>query len=99
MLVEVDAGVSPAERFGGAVVAILECCQALLDSGEVGEVVGGEHFPLHDGEVDLDLVEPGGMHGVWIMTAFGSGAEPVGRGGPACEEPLSTMKNTRSANA
>lgn len=30
---------------------------------EAGEVVGGEDFSLHDGEVDLDLVEPTGVYG------------------------------------
>jgi hypothetical protein len=32
-----------------------------LEGGRVGEVVGGEHLALHDGEGDLDLVEPGGV--------------------------------------
>ncbi len=84
VLVEVGAGESPVEWFGGAVVAVLECCQALLDSGQVGEVVGGAYFPVDDGEVDLDLVEPGGVHGGVdhdrIRVAV---AEPVDRGGAA----------------
>ena len=35
--------------------------QAILDGGEVGEVVGREDLALDDAEVGLDLVEPAGM--------------------------------------
>jgi hypothetical protein len=38
---------------------LLETEQAGLDRGDVGEVVGGEDPVLHDGEVDLHLVETG----------------------------------------
>ena len=31
------------------------------DGGHVSEVVGGEDLPLHDGKVDLDLIEPARM--------------------------------------
>jgi len=40
-----------------------ESIQALGHSLEPGEVVGSEDRSLHDGEVDLDLVQPAGVHG------------------------------------
>jgi hypothetical protein len=58
---EVGSGELPLEWRGGGFVAALEGEQTGLDVSEVREVVGGEDFALHDGEVDLDLVEPGGV--------------------------------------
>src|SRR6266511_4046319 len=60
---EVGAGEAPVEWGGGVVVPRLEGEQAPLDGGEVGEVVGREHLALHDGEEELDLIEPGGVGG------------------------------------
>src|SRR5215212_233691 len=60
--VEVGLGVAPVERGGGLLVAALEGQQASFDLVQVGEVVGRQHFALHDGEVDLDLVQPGSVH-------------------------------------
>jgi hypothetical protein len=42
----------------------------LFERVEVGEVVGGEHFALHDREVDLGLVESAGVEGVWTRIKF-----------------------------
>ena len=44
---------------------MLEVEQAFRELVQVGEVVRGEDFSLHDGEVDLDLIEPTGMD--WTM--------------------------------
>jgi MFS family permease len=59
---EVGLGVAPVEWGGGLLIAVLEGQQLVLDLGEIGEVVGRQHFALHDREVDLDLVQPGGVH-------------------------------------
>jgi len=42
------------ERLGGGLVVALEGEQASLHLVGVGEVVGGEHFALDNGVVDLD---------------------------------------------
>jgi len=41
----------------------LEVEQALGKVVETGEVVWSKDFSLHDGEVDLDLIEPTGVDG------------------------------------
>jgi hypothetical protein len=51
---EVAAGELLLEGPGGDLVAPFEVEEPLFDFGEVGEVVGGEHLALDDGEVDLD---------------------------------------------
>ncbi|MGH2764448.1 MAG: adenylate cyclase regulatory domain-containing protein [Actinomycetota bacterium] len=48
----------PLERLGAGLVASLKGEKATFDLAEVGKVVGGEHLPLDDGVVDLDLVQP-----------------------------------------
>jgi hypothetical protein len=35
----------------------------LFESGKRGEIVGGEHLPLDNREVDFDLIEPTGVDG------------------------------------
>ncbi len=62
-LVEVVSGEAPVEWSGDGIVAVLEGGQALGDLVGVGEVVGVDDLALHDGEVDLALVEPGGVAG------------------------------------
>ena len=42
---------------------ILEIEETFGDGFEVGKVVRSEDFPLDDGEIDFDLVEPTGMNG------------------------------------
>src|SRR5215212_10609034 len=61
--VEIMAGEPPGERLGGSLIAFLKGEEAFGQGFEVGEVVGSEHLALHHREVDLDLVEPGGMSG------------------------------------
>ena len=50
------------ERSSDGIVAGLERGQPFADLIEVGEVVGGHDLALDDGEVDLGLVQPGGVH-------------------------------------
>ena len=52
--VEIGCGVFPFERNGSRVVPVFEGKQPLLHGGEIGEVVGREHFTLDDRKVDLD---------------------------------------------
>ena len=61
-LVEIVAAELPVEGFGHRVVALLERGEPFADLVEVGEVVGVDDFALHDGEVDLALIQPGGVH-------------------------------------
>ena len=60
-LVEVLASELPFEGCGDLLVAASEGEEVLFECVEVGEVVGLECFALEDGEVDLGLVEPGGV--------------------------------------
>src|SRR5215218_7425885 len=60
--VQVRSGEVPVERHGSLLVAALEGQQASFDLGQVGEVVGRHDLALHDREVDLDLVQPRGVH-------------------------------------
>src|SRR5207249_3072758 len=57
-IVEIGPGEFPLERFGDALVVLLEPKQTVLDVSERREVVWGQSLALDDGEVDLDLVEP-----------------------------------------
>src|SRR4030095_12955696 len=60
-VLQVSSGEAPVERHRGLLVAALEADQPPLDLNEIQEVVGGQDLALHDREVDLDLVQPGGM--------------------------------------
>jgi hypothetical protein len=42
---------------------MLEARDPFLEFGQAGEVAWGERFALQDREIDLDLVQPGGVHG------------------------------------
>src|ERR1035437_2423527 len=53
----------PVEWSRRAVVAVLETGQAVSEGIEVSEVGRFDHFALDDGEDDLDLIQPGRMHG------------------------------------
>src|SRR5215218_587134 len=59
--VEVAAGELPLERLGDLLVVAAEAEWPLLEDGEFLEVVGLQRLALHDREVDLGLVEPGGV--------------------------------------
>jgi hypothetical protein len=52
-------------------MALLEAEQLLVQIGEGREVVGREELALDDREVDLDLIEPAGMHWGMDRTMFG----------------------------
>jgi len=51
----------PGKRLGGLLVTFLKGGEAFGQLVEVGEVVGSKDLARHYREVDLDLVEPGGM--------------------------------------
>jgi hypothetical protein len=97
--IEIGPGELPLKGPGDLLVMILESEQPSLYLGEVGEVVGSEHLALDDGEVDLDLVEPGGMHRQVDQNQLGEGAPQSVDGGlcPRWLVPLSTIQKTRSA--
>jgi len=68
---EVGTGELPLEGLGDGFIGVLEVEKSVGDLVEVGEVVGREHFPLHDREVDLDLIEPRRMEGEMNETQVG----------------------------
>src|SRR3954447_20301203 len=76
--VEGFAGEAPVEGFGGVVVAILEGEQPVGKFVEVVEVLGFDDLALHDGEEDLHLVEPTGVHRRCTSSAVGH-ASRIGR--------------------
>ena len=53
----------PFERARLAVAQLFVQSQSLLNFLQAGEVVRGQHLPLDDRKIDLDLIEPTGMHG------------------------------------
>src|SRR5260370_18091890 len=77
--VQVGAGEGPLKGTCGLLVVVLEGEQTLLEVGEGGEVIGSEDLALDDGEIDLDLIEPAGMHrGVDQDNRGPRGAQAVG---------------------
>jgi len=60
--VQIAAGESPLERGSRLLVMTLESPEALFELRQRGEVVWREDFPLHDGEIDLNLIEPAGVN-------------------------------------
>src|SRR2546425_3005473 len=60
---QVLAGELPLEGLSHPLVLAVESKQAIPQRRKRRKVVRREHFALHDGEVDLDLVEPAGMNG------------------------------------
>src|SRR3954451_15382866 len=75
---QVSSGEPPSEWCRDGVVAGLERGEPLPDLVGVGEVVRRYDLALDDGEVDLALVEPGGVH---------RGVDQV-RGGPCLAHPV-----------
>lgn len=75
---EIAAGKSPLEGRSGLLIAGLEGEETLFQFGQRGEVIGGEHLSLHDGEVDFDLIEPTGVNGGVDENSVGPlGAETI----------------------
>ncbi len=76
----------PYERFRDRLVMPLEGKKTLADRCQGREVVGREDLPLHDGEVDLDLIEPTGVDGtvnrddagIFLHEAFHAGGAAMG---------------------
>ena len=60
--VKIVAGEGPLEGPGGFLIALLEAHDLAFESGRRGEVVGIEDLALDNREIDLDLIEPAGMH-------------------------------------
>src|SRR5215210_639228 len=71
---QIMASELPGEGSGRLLVTLLEGDEAFGQSVEVGEVVGGQNLALNHREVDLDLVEPGGMSGKVDEHQIGPGA-------------------------
>ena len=59
---KVAARVGPLEGRSGFLIALLEADQIAFESRHCGEVIGIQQLALDDREVDLDLVEPAGVH-------------------------------------
>ncbi len=92
-IVEVAAGVAPIDRSGSLLPGGLEGSDPRGELVEVVEVPRGQCFALQDREVDLDLIEPGGMYGqVHRDEVRPRGLEPLNTGLPAWLEPLSTIQ-------
>ena len=53
----------PLEGFGDSLPVVLKAEESFGEGIEVGKVIGCEDFPLDDGEVDFNLVEPTGVDG------------------------------------
>jgi hypothetical protein len=60
--VQIAASESPLERGSRPLVMTLESQEALFEFGQRGEVVGREDFSLHDGKIDLHLIELTGVN-------------------------------------
>jgi hypothetical protein len=68
---EIAACEGPLERLRRVDIVFLEAKKPLADGAERSEVIRREDFALDDGEIDLDLIEPAGVDGVWMSTSFG----------------------------
>src|SRR5215207_7688127 len=60
--VKIMAGELPGKRLGGSLIAFLKGEEAFGQNLKVGGVVWSEYLARHHREVDLDLVEPGGVY-------------------------------------
>ena len=63
---------SPLEGGSRLFVALLKVHEALLKVREGREVVGSEHLPLDNGEVDFNLVDPASMNRSVNQTGIGA---------------------------
>ena len=62
----------PFERAGRRFPVVLKIEEPLGEGIEIGKVIGRKHLALDNREVDLDLIEPPGVHHV----LFGNSAAP-----------------------
>ena len=99
--VEVGTSELPFEGLGDLLVMVLEVEQPGFRLDEVAKVVWGKDLALHDGEVDLDLVEPGSMSRKVDEDQLGPSSlqSRSMEAWPRWLLPLSTIQNTRSAEA
>ena len=66
---QIFASEGPLKGRGGFLVPPLKSQQALFKFVEGVEVIGCEYFPLNNGEIDFNLIEPAGMDwGVYDQT-------------------------------
>ncbi len=61
-IMKIIAGKVPLEWVSGFHEEILEIVDTFGNRFETGEIVGSKGFPLQDGKVYLNLVEPAGMN-------------------------------------
>ena len=60
---QVSTGEPPLEGLSQPLITILKLEELSFEGAKVGEVIRGQYFALHDGEVDLDLVQPACVDG------------------------------------
>ena len=60
--IQVFGGEGPLERSGRLFIALLETQESVLQLSQREEIVGCENLALHDREINLDLIEPAGVH-------------------------------------
>ena len=58
---KIATGESPLEGRCGWLIVALEGKEPLFEFGQRREIVGRENLPLHDGEIDFDLIELTGV--------------------------------------
>ena len=101
-MAEIIARESPFKRRCGLFVALLKVQEPLLELGQGREVIGGERLSLHDGEVNLDLVEPTGVnrgvHQDDVRPFDHSERRRWTAFWPRCAEQLSMIQKTRFAD-
>src|SRR2546422_8386962 len=91
---EVRAGELPLEGPCHPLVVVVESKQAIPQLRQRRKVIRREHLALYDREVDLDLVEPAGMTGVWTGTIVGQRRRSRSSAFlPRWDEPLSVIQN------
>ena len=61
-LVEITAGKLPLEGLCNFFIMPFKLCEAFGHDRERWKIIGCQHLLLQDGKVNLDLIEPTGMH-------------------------------------
>ena len=97
---QVIAGELPPEGRRGLVVTLLEVSEALLDLGQVGEIVGRHDLRCTTEKKTSIWFNQEACLGVCTITALGNRAANRSIAAwPRWEDPLSTTQNTRLAEA